>query len=407
MSTFGGESVGDDRWAALKEKSSDIIIVPGYERAKPTNNFFDSRGNLDGVFNWNSWQPTSAGKGIVSTADDKTFQTAARNAKKIFMMGMSPVQFKHLSKGDNWYRRGEDNLEYRFGQVLDMQPDMLQLQTWNDAGEGHYMGNLWPEPMTVSPQIQALVSNREHTGYWQILSSFIEAWKRGDRTTKNMVPTNGKDVQGTFWHHTLTVDAACGSADLPKSGDITKVAEDAVSGVILVAAGKTGLVGVVKVGTKELGQVKLEPGFNKFKFGGLVPGKVQVEVWRGSTMIGGGYGKLEVRIYCLLVLLLLVISVHANAVAGQELCLRLQLRIPGCRFPRLDVPFFDPRRRKGLETAGSFGSLRSLRRVRSVYIWLYFSAVSLAVRAMKQRLANPQTTYLNLTSTKRNLHIPQ
>jgi glucan endo-1,3-alpha-glucosidase len=356
VSTFGGESVADDRWAALKNAVTDIIVVPGYERAQATNDFFDSRRSLDGVFNWNSWLPTSAGKGIVSTKDDEIFQTAARDAKKIFMMGMSPVQFKHLSQGDNWYRRGEDNLEYRFGQVLEMQPDMLQLQTWNDAGEGHYMGNLWPEPMTVSEQIQTLVANREHTGYWQVLRSFIDAWKRGDRTTANMVPTNGQDVQGTFWHHTLTVDASCGTAELPKSGDITKVAEDAVSGIVLVAKGKTGLVAVVKTGDKELGQLKLEPGFNKFKFGGLVPGKVQVEVWSGSTMVGGGYGKLEVRTNCLL---LFVLSVDANRVAGQGLWQCLQLRIPGCWVSRLDVPFFDVRRCDGLEAVGDLCSCSS------------------------------------------------
>jgi glucan endo-1,3-alpha-glucosidase len=295
VSTFAGEKVANDKWDALKKATGDIIIVPGFKDAEPTENFFDGRSSIDGVFNWNSWLPTSEGKGIVSTKDDKTFQTAATRANKLFMMGISPVQAKHLEKSQNWYRRGEDNLEYRFGQALSMQPDMLQLQTWNDAGEGHYMGNLWPEPMTVSPQIQNLVSNREHTGYKEVLGPFIAAWRRGDRNTDNMVPTNGKDVQGTFWHHTLTVGATCGTADLPKSEDVTKVAEDAVSGIILVAPGKTDLVGVVNVGTKELGKINLKPGFNKFKFTGLTPGKVQVEVWRGSTMIGGGYGKLEVK----------------------------------------------------------------------------------------------------------------
>jgi glucan endo-1,3-alpha-glucosidase len=296
VSTFGGESVKDNRWKAFKTSMDrPVLVVPGFYQSTPTNNFFSDRGSLDGVFNWNSWLPTNAGKGIVSTQEDKIFQSAARSASKLFMMGISPIQYKSLSKEWNWYRRGEDNLEYRMGQVLDLQPDMLQLQTWNDAGESHYMGNLWPESMTTSKALQQLVKDRSHKGYWQILPAFIKAYQAGDRTTANMVPTNGKDIQGTFWHHTLTVDATCGTAELPKSGDIKKAAEDAVSGVILVAKGKTDLVAVVNVGSKELGKVKLVPGYNKFKFGGLVPGKVQVEVWRGSTMIGGGYGSLEVQ----------------------------------------------------------------------------------------------------------------
>ena len=47
-------------------------------------------------------------------------------------------------------------------------------------------------------------------------------------------------------------------------------------------------------GETELGKVVLVEGYNAFKVGGLVPGKVQVEVWDGSTMVGGGYGKIEV-----------------------------------------------------------------------------------------------------------------
>ncbi|KAF3009721.1 hypothetical protein E8E13_009042 [Curvularia kusanoi] len=291
VSTFGGENVYT--WADFKKTVGDVLVVPGYYQIDPTKAFSDHQ-NIDGVFNWNSWPQTSAGKVVVPTNDDKIFQSKAKAASKLFMMGISPIQFKHLDSGNNWYRRGEDNLEYRLGQVLDLQPDMLQLQTWNDAGESHYMGNLWDEPMSTSAAIQAQVKDRDHKGYWQILPAFIQAWKRGDRTTANMFPTNGKVVQGAFWHHTLTVDADCSSDPLGKSPDIKTAAEDAVSAIILVAKGKQNLVAVVNVGTNKLNQQTLVEGYNNIKFSGLTPGKVQLEVWDGSTMVGGGYGKLEV-----------------------------------------------------------------------------------------------------------------
>jgi glucan endo-1,3-alpha-glucosidase len=117
-------------------------------------------------------------------------------------MGVSPLQFKHIDSGDNWYRRGEENLEYRFGQVLSMQPDFIELQTWNDAGESHYMGNSWPEPI-AGTAIVGYTQNYDHTGYWQILPAFIKAYKSGATTTSTMYPTNGAIAQGTFWHHTL------------------------------------------------------------------------------------------------------------------------------------------------------------------------------------------------------------
>ena len=265
--------------------------MPGFFKAKPSDNFFDDKSNIDGVFNWNSWPTASAGKVDVSIADDKTYKTAA-GSSKLFMLGMSPLQFKHMDSGNNWYARGEGNFENRIEQALSLQPDMIELQTWNDAGESHYMGNVWPEPMTNSESIRAYVEDYDHTGYKEILPAFIKAWKRGDTTPEGMVPTNGKSVQGTFWHHTLTVGADC-SDPLGKPSDVEN-AEDAVTGVIVVAKGKTGLIAVVNNGDKELGKKTLVEGFNKFKVNGLGAGKVQVEVWDGTTMIGGGYGKLEV-----------------------------------------------------------------------------------------------------------------
>lgn len=294
VSTFGGESVSDATWAAFRQNVGDILLVPGFYQATPSTTFFNSHSSLDGVFNWNSWPQTSEGKVAVSSADDQTFKTAASSASKLFMMGASPVQFKHIDEGQNWYRRGEDNLENRFGQLLDVQPDIIQLQTWNDGGESHYMGNVWPEPLNGATQINNLINGYDHKGYWQVLPAFIQAWKRGDTTTENMVPTNGKDIQGVFWHHTLTIQGTCTDDPVSKTQDVLAVGEDAVSGIVLVAKGKTNLVAVVNVGTKELGTLNLVEGYNKFKFTDLTPGKVQVEVWDGDTMIGGGYGPIEV-----------------------------------------------------------------------------------------------------------------
>jgi glucan endo-1,3-alpha-glucosidase len=136
VSTFGGENVPDAQWAQFKSTVGDVLIVPGYYEAEPSISIFDSKPSIDGVFNWNSWQPTFAGRVRVSSTDDATYQTATENTQRVFMMGMSPYQFKHLAIDQNWYRRGEDNLEYRISQALELQPDIIQLQSWNDAGEG-------------------------------------------------------------------------------------------------------------------------------------------------------------------------------------------------------------------------------------------------------------------------------
>ena len=146
----------------------------------------------------------------MSIDEDKVYQKATRKCGKLFMMGLSPLQFKHINDRDNWYRLGEGNLENRLGQVLDLQPDLLEIQSWNDAGEGHYMGNSWVEPICDAKEICAYTQEYDHRGYWQVLPSFIQAWKRGDRTTANMFPTTpGMVAQGVFWHHTLLINGNC------------------------------------------------------------------------------------------------------------------------------------------------------------------------------------------------------
>lgn len=292
VSTFGAETITNDEWASFKATVGDILIIPGFYQATPHVDFFSNRMAIDGIFNWNSWPAASVGKVAVSDADDKTYLSAARNAGKLFMLGISSLQFKHIDADqNNWYLRGEDNLETRLGQALAMQPDMIELQTWNDAGESHYFGNSWDDPIANTP-ILAYTKDYDHRGYWKVLAPFIQAWKRGDTTLASMFPSDGV-VQGAFWHHPLTVGADCGSDGFGKPRDVGN-AEDVVSGIVIVAKGKPGLVAIVRNGDKELGKLALVEGYNKFKFEGLGPGAVAIEVQEGNIVIASAKGPIEV-----------------------------------------------------------------------------------------------------------------
>ena len=292
VSTFNGEAISNDDWAAFKAAVGDILLVPGFSRATPKLDFFTGLEALDGIFNWNSWPAAAAGKVDVSDSDDATYLAAAHGEGKVFMMGISPFQFKHIDSGNNWYLRGEGNLEKRLEQALALQPDMIELQTWNDAGEGHYMGNWWEEPIQNTPILE-YVKDYDHKGYWAILAPFVGAWKRGETKTSGMVPI-GKVVQGTFWHHTLTVDGDCESDPLGKPRDYQN-SEDLVSGVVLVESGRTGLVATVSNGDKELGKVDLVGGYNQFKFEGLGAGKVSISIAdEAANVLATATGPLEV-----------------------------------------------------------------------------------------------------------------
>ena len=159
---FGYPSVSAGWQAKLKDAAGqNIYFIPAFEEIEPTDDFFTQYPVCDGAMNWNSWAPAGAGdNATVPVDDDKTYLNAARAANKQFMMGLSPLQFKHIDSNQNWYRRAEENLPVRFAQVLEMQPDMIELQTWNDCGEGHNMGYIWEESLTTAPSIQAYAAGR-------------------------------------------------------------------------------------------------------------------------------------------------------------------------------------------------------------------------------------------------------
>jgi glucan endo-1,3-alpha-glucosidase len=219
-----------------------VYFAPAFQDVAASTDFFSTEfPTLDGAMNWNSWPQNTQGDIIVPTTDDVTYLTGAHATGKTFIMGVSPLQFKHDPTYGNWYRRGEQNLEYRFGQVLNLQPDFVELQTWNDAGESHYMGNSWPEPIDGT-NIGTYTANYSHTAYWEILPAFIQAYKDGAANTDTMYPTNGKSAQGAFWHHTLLTTSDCSADPIGEPQGVDTVQDDVTVRCFLSSPLQTSLL---------------------------------------------------------------------------------------------------------------------------------------------------------------------
>ena len=120
---------------------------------------------------------------------------------------LSSLQFKHIDPNQNFYRIGELNLPERIEQALALQPDFVEIVTWNDAGESHYIGNNWPEAIAGAPAIQAYANGYDHTSWQDVLAPFIAAYKRG-ATSLGAVTSFG-DFAGAFWYRPLLRDGAC------------------------------------------------------------------------------------------------------------------------------------------------------------------------------------------------------
>lgn len=117
------------------------------------------------------------------------------------------------------------------GQVLTLQPDLVEVITWNDSGEGHYIGNFWNESLGDS-DIGSYANGFDHTGWQQVISPFISAYKSGATEVSEITPASGHPV-GVMWYRTLLTTASCLDDSLGKP-TAWENAEDAINYAVVL-----------------------------------------------------------------------------------------------------------------------------------------------------------------------------
>ncbi|KAJ7471191.1 glycoside hydrolase family 71 protein [Mycena galericulata] len=100
---------------------------------------------------------------------------------RTYMAGVSPWFFTHYSPqtyNKNFIYQFDDWMFTRRWELLMANRDkvpIVQLLTWNDFGESHYLGPLLPH--TSQPNSQAWVDGFDHTGWLDLFAYYIEAFK--------------------------------------------------------------------------------------------------------------------------------------------------------------------------------------------------------------------------------------
>jgi len=192
---------------------------------------------IEGAFSWDMW-PT--GPNDMTIGNDQAWKDAL--GSKSYMMGVSPWFFRSASGGKNWIWRGDDLWATRWAQTVDVAPQFVQIVTWNDYGESHYIGPI-PDPSEIPTGSAPYVLSSPHESWRALLPYYISKYKG---TAYTIV----RD-QMTFWYR-----------DAPVSG---------------------GLLGDVVGNNANLGQTEL-PASNmvvdKIFFSALLtsPGNVQVQI---------------------------------------------------------------------------------------------------------------------------------
>ena len=254
VSTFWGGALGNDAWNSFRQGMSNQgqtpFFVPDFDDASGyPSNFFSTFPSTDGAFSWEAaWPSPGNAPAHVSDSVDSNAQSQAKAAGKIYMMRKYPLktphcqnlkyieltrntavssfQFKYMGSGNDWFRIGNTNLPERFEQVLSLQPDLVEFLTWNDAGEGHYIGNFY-DSQIAGTNIGDYADGFDHTGWQKLVSTFITAYKSGASSLSST------SVVGSLWYRTLLTSASCSS-----SIQNYQSAQDTVNyAVVLPAAG--------------------------------------------------------------------------------------------------------------------------------------------------------------------------
>jgi len=245
VTTYGGDRVkqyGNLFFADLKLKmklsGNSISLTPALtsyaEKAQkdPDNSaaqMIRDFSTTDGYFNWQAW-PMSDNINNTCTPDE-AFQGAMKKAGKTgpYIMAVSPWQFKDLDNGNNmdaWVAPGDWLFVKRLEAIAqqEVKPDIIELLTWNDWCESHYLRDLPGNSTSATDyadlsSMQAYVAGQNHSPWRIITKYYISWWKQGKK------PEITED-QVVFWYRVHAKDAQCnqGSSSIRNSDML----EDAV-----------------------------------------------------------------------------------------------------------------------------------------------------------------------------------
>ncbi|KAI0430520.1 glycoside hydrolase family 71 protein [Xylaria sp. FL1042] len=260
VSTFEGPSQSDI-WSGVRSATGGIFLIPDWA-SLGAQGVGDKLSLIDGAFNWGAWP--EANQLTMSTGNDVAYKSVLQG--KPYMMGVSPYFYtstisipepplRHSSgltgraadlPGKNWYSSSDSLWFDRWKQVLDINPEYIEIITWNDYGESSYINA--PIDHQIVAGAGTYVNGFDHTAFRFVLPYFISAYKAGNADVA--VPSEG----AVAWYRT-TPAAICGDGGTVwgqgGSASAAQGTQDVVS-VIALTNAPTDIT--VQIGSGDSGQ---------------------------------------------------------------------------------------------------------------------------------------------------------
>lgn len=208
VSSFIGDGLDLDAVAAASGFArTDLFFAPNFE---PNN-----AGSADALFNWMAWPnngdnkaPDSSNNLTVADGDQSYINALAG---KPYMAPVSAWFSTHYGLEVPYSKNfvfPSDLLWYqRWTEILTLAPQFIEIITWNDYGESHYVG---PES---SPHLDdgnsKWTNDMPHDGFLQMAKPYIAAFKAGSKTVENYIESD----QLIYWYRPTLKSASCDSTD--------------------------------------------------------------------------------------------------------------------------------------------------------------------------------------------------
>ncbi|KAE8376069.1 glycosyl hydrolase family 71-domain-containing protein [Aspergillus bertholletiae] len=181
VSTFEGPGNAKD-WEDIK-KETGCLFVPSWSSlgAKAALEL----GTADGLFSWAGWP--WGNKDIDTYVDASYLDYLDQDGKKPYMMPVSPWLYTNLpGYNKNWLWRGDSLWTDRWEQVMAIQPTWLEIISWSDYGESHYIGPLHDidkyRAFKVGKAPFNYARGMPHDGWRLFLPYWIDTYKWGEGT---------------------------------------------------------------------------------------------------------------------------------------------------------------------------------------------------------------------------------
>lgn len=208
VSSFAGDGLDLDAVAsAAGYARNDLFFAPNFQPG--------SLVDADAGFNWMAWPNNGNNKAPdeanLTVSDGDTSYIDALGTTKPYMAPVAAWFSTHygpeVSYSKNWVFPSDSLWFDRWTDILSLSPQYLEIITWNDYGESHYVGPL------NSPHIDdgnsKWTNDMPHDGFLSMAKPYIKAFKAGSKTVDSQISTD----QLIYWYRPTLKDAFCDSTD--------------------------------------------------------------------------------------------------------------------------------------------------------------------------------------------------